>query len=209
MLPSVSGRLCPTPAYLPPWWFTMAAPSPRPQAPVADHGSGGTLCLSCGLCCQGVLHSHAGLEPHEETSGIRQRLRLPLFNEGQDYPAFALPCPQHREGRCAAYPDRPAVCERYQCNLLIRHRAGEIPLDEALTIVQRTKAVVERVRTRLGPESAGRWLWGAIWSYSRKQEEAVGAEEFRRGHRDFLLDLGELQVLCHRRFEARKPIALE
>ena len=187
----------------------LSALSLLPQPADPEHGSGGSLCLECGLCCQGVLHSHAGLEPHEEASGIRQRLRLPLFNEGQDYPAFALPCPQHREGRCAAYPDRPAVCERYECNLLARHRAGEIDLEQALSTVRRTKEVIARIRDRLGSEFAGRWLWGAIWSYSRRQEAELGTDEFQRSHRDFLLDLGQLQVLCHRRFESRKPTDAE
>ena len=109
------------------------------------------MCLACGLCCVGVVHSHAALGADELDLAQELDLRVDTFEDGV---GFHLPCPQHREDRCAAYQRRPRACVNYQCELLERHLRGEVSLDEGRALVTQARQMVEVLRARMPGGSA-------------------------------------------------------
>ncbi len=103
--------------------------SDHPQSPSAAE----LLCLACGFCCDGTLHTNTVLLP-TETEAVAA-LDMVVEHIGER-PAFAQPCAMFRDGRCTIYSQRPQVCRHYECALLKRLLAGEIGLLQALRVVR-------------------------------------------------------------------------
>lgn len=108
------------------------------------------LCLACGLCCVGVVHTRVLLAADELALAHELELHVAEFEEGT---GFHLPCPQHREGRCAAYQRRPQACVHYQCELLQRCLEGEVTIEYALSLVRQAKRMLNQLQARW-PDSA-------------------------------------------------------
>ena len=88
--------------------------------------SGSDLCLQCGLCCNGVLHSRAILVPADLP--LADELGLDVFNDAKGC-AFRLPCPRFQDGKCSVYDrQRPHICGAYQCALLKKYLSDQIDL---------------------------------------------------------------------------------
>ncbi len=104
------------------------------------------LCLTCGLCCQGVVHSHTALDTSELDLARELSFRVDTFEDGL---GFHLPCPQYQDDRCAAYQRRPLACVNYQCELLQRFLAGEISLEESGALIAQTEEMVDKLWSRV------------------------------------------------------------
>ena len=106
------------------------------------------LCTSCGLCCDGFLHSHAVLEPGEvERAGA---LGLPILTDGRC--GFVLPCPKLVDCCCSIYDARPAVCSGYKCRLLEDLDSGKATLASALETVEQARTMADAFEIdRTGP----------------------------------------------------------
>ena len=115
-----------------------------------------TLCLACGLCCNGTLHAHTALLP-AETADVRA-LGLEVAEIG-GRPTFCQPCARFQADRCTIYDRRPQVCRHYACALLQRLQAGKIALAPALRIVAvaRKELAIFQARVPDAP-SFMRWL---------------------------------------------------
>ncbi len=109
------------------------------------------LCLACGLCCVGVVHTHVPLGADEMELARKLYLHVDMFEEGL---GFHLPCPCYREGRCSAYDQRPRACVNYQCELLQRCLQGEMNLDEAMSIVAQAKTLLDALQAEMPGGSA-------------------------------------------------------
>jgi Fe-S-cluster containining protein len=103
------------------------------------------LCLACGLCCTDVVHRRVLLTAAELTLARELELTIMQFAEG---PGFALPCPLHRDGRCAVYERRPAACAQYHCELLQRCWQGKVTRAAALALVMQAR---ELLRGKISP----------------------------------------------------------
>ena len=133
------------------------------EAPrVEDGGRSDTdrsnLCLSCGLCCQGILHDLVPLDEDELERAAR--LRLPLF-ESPLRLAFQLPCPRLEERRCTVYAERPRTCATYACAVLRAYGSGEIDEPTALSRIERVReqsALVARTQDEASRAEARREL---------------------------------------------------
>jgi len=88
------------------------------------------------------VHSHAALDTSELALAQELALRVDTFEDGL---GFHLPCPQYQGDRCAAYQRRPRSCEGYQCELLQRFLAGEAGLEDSLSLIRQTKAMLDKV----------------------------------------------------------------
>jgi len=102
----------------------VTTPRPMPDATA--------LCLSCGFCCDGTLHTHTVLLADEVDAATDVGLVVDVVH---DKPAFRQPCTMFRDGSCSIYERRPHVCRRYECALLKRTMGGEITLEQALRVV--------------------------------------------------------------------------
>ena len=112
------------------------------------------LCLSCGMCCAGDIHSIIALRP-----GEADRAKASGFDVGIDetdgQPCAALPC-RHLDGTACTIYDawRPGTCSDYLCRLQVNLADGKIALAEAVAEVGRIKTLIA---ARL-PETARRPL---------------------------------------------------
>lgn len=123
------------------------------------------LCLSCGLCCNGVIFADVQLQTADNPARLKSLgMRLtPLAHNGnaaqpgaQALPAAAKlpkllqPCCALEGSRCRIYSERPGHCRQFECLLLQRLRCGRISKISALEMVhsarQRADAVVGLLR---------------------------------------------------------------
>ncbi len=112
-----------------------------------------TLCLSCGMCCDGTIHYWTRLENREKSRAKKLGLRVfdrktPVrsasYRSGTPkiMPAFRQPCAALAGLACQVYAQRPKACVDYVCPLLARLQAGEIALAEALANAQHARRLI-------------------------------------------------------------------
>jgi hypothetical protein len=125
------------------------------EAPAGHRSAadGSSLCLSCGLCCDGSLLRDVRVYPDERPAALG--LRLTLIDDGTRL-SFALPCPLFKDNRCSVYDERPRSCRAFRCGLLRKLDRGEITLERARQIVSTTRQLLleERASSGNGIETA-------------------------------------------------------
>lgn len=123
----------------------------------------GTLCRSCGLCCDGSLFGCVTLDP-EELPGARKN-RLQVLQRGN---AFEQPCSSlstlGAQRACSIYSDRPRACRAFTCRLYDRQRHDGGPLEARLESVRRVRALLGLLETTTDEEA----LRGAIAELTRR-----------------------------------------
>ncbi|RKH62799.1 YkgJ family cysteine cluster protein [Corallococcus aberystwythensis] len=113
-----------------------------------------TLCLHCGMCCDGTLFTQVPLQP-AEAEALRQRgLSLTVKEDG----AVVLPqrCAALKGLCCTVYEERPEACRRYRCQLFNALAEGEVSLEEAKGVVDAAHAKVDAVVGAPGSAGDGR-----------------------------------------------------
>lgn len=120
---------------------------------------GMALCLACGFCCDGMLHTHTITQEAEGARVAGLGLNLVDF---RGKTGFRQPCPLHREGGCTAYAARPAACRAYECALLRRYMAGAVGWAEALAIVEGARDLRASLQRRLPDQRSFRGLLGVL-----------------------------------------------
>jgi hypothetical protein len=100
-----------------------------------------TLCLQCGMCCNGVLFADVRRERDDSS---------PLFKKYGS--RVAQPCPAFNFGTCACaiYAERPARCRKFECRQLLGVRAGTITTPKALRKIKTARKLANKVETLLG-----------------------------------------------------------
>lgn len=82
-----------------------------------------SLCLDCGLCCDGTLFHAVPIDPEEAR---RLKGRVTLTEDGTH---LAQSCRALDGCKCTVYEDRPSTCRTYRCLVLNAFESGR--LDEA------------------------------------------------------------------------------
>ncbi len=108
---------------------------------------GTELCLSCGLCCKGVIFNRAALKPDE--IWLANDNGLDYFPAGEGMFAFRLPCRLYQNNKCSTYLNRPDACKRYRCDLLKRLTSGDIDLEESKLIVSQVKSLMDSINKQM------------------------------------------------------------
>lgn len=114
--------------------------SPDDAANTGAQSDASSLCTNCGLCCTGVLYSHA---PSEEAEVPRMTALGMTVGRFGDIPHFKLPCRHNHDGRCGIYAERFSRCRSFRCELLKRLDAGDVSLAEAQTRVTTARQMVD------------------------------------------------------------------
>jgi hypothetical protein len=102
-----------------------------------------SLCLACGICCEGAIFRGVPLSPEDEISPLTAA-GINIVPDGERN-VFMLPCAAHKNHECTVYAHRPRVCQQYRCELLKRFTRGEISQDAALEIIGKTISVRNEV----------------------------------------------------------------
>jgi len=116
-----------------------------PPPPPADDGE--SLCVGCGLCCDGSVFDYAPLTPEEMVT------TPPLMPEGKfldgESRGFCLPCTRW-QGCCTMFNHRPRVCGSYECMTLVAVDKGELSLDQGRTRMAEVRAARDAVLAATG-----------------------------------------------------------
>lgn len=169
--------------------------------PVKRNGS--TLCLECGLCCHGVLHDRATLQPDEIAAA--RALGLPVEEE-PDYASFSLPCPKICGSTCTIYQQRLSTCSGYRCGLLDAYTSEKVSEEQAFSFVHEAKRLLGLLAGTLPAgqllrDARAEWRSGALL---RKAQAASGEERRKLGQSQ--LHMTMLGRLLDRHFLAdREP----
>ncbi len=109
------------------------------------------LCLTCGLCCNGVIFANVQLQPDDDASKL-ETMGLALRPTSRTRSAglgFLQPCVAFDGCRCRVYADRPNYCRAFDCALLKSVNSGEMKTEPALRIIEQARRRAEKVRQLL------------------------------------------------------------
>ncbi len=138
-----------------------------------------TLCLECGLCCDGTLFRHVVISQAE-----REALTALGIGTGvkRREPVMWLPCGKLEGKCCTVYEQRPQGCRKFVCAVGQRLVRKEVSLDEARALISQMHARLEALRVAFSVpagESPLRFARAAIDSTTTSvTEEQLAA--FRR-----------------------------
>ncbi|MEX0812126.1 MAG: YkgJ family cysteine cluster protein [Chitinophagales bacterium] len=93
-----------------------------------------SICLSCGLCCDGTVIGFVELD-REELPAMRQLLDLEEVDGNR---VFLQPCKNYCEG-CQIYSKRPKQCASFKCGLLKSLEQKELNFDAAIEMIRELK----------------------------------------------------------------------
>src|SRR5262249_32014463 len=94
------------------------------------------LCLTCGLCCNGVIFADVKIQPKDDADRLRT-LGLPLTKPRDSaFPKWRQPCAALDGCRCRIYAERPHYCREFECALLKAVNVGRVGAEAALRIIR-------------------------------------------------------------------------
>jgi hypothetical protein len=98
------------------------------------------LCRGCGLCCDGSLFTHVGLEP-EEVDQLHA-LGIPTRTLLSGTEVLPQRCSALKGRECQIYADRPSSCAAYNCVLAASLLEGQVTLEEAQAVVKKAQRLI-------------------------------------------------------------------
>jgi Fe-S-cluster containining protein len=155
-----------------------------------------SICIGCGLCCDGTLHGTATVKSDDEQNVIAAGLEI--VDDGKRR-FFRQPCPHFTCGACSIYADRPKVCRKYRCALLKRVEAGEMSKSAAREKIATAKKLIAAIRI-IDPNAVTPGERTALAQRLRKHLTRLGDEEERKTAAKALLDVAVLEHFLSRWF---------
>ena len=107
----------------------------------------GRLCQSCGFCCNGVLFETVGLR-EDDPLKVMSSAGMTLKRKNGRLCAMQ-PCAAWREGGCGIYSERPARCREFECQQIVKLKAGVIAEADVERRIQEGKNLVVAIRQLL------------------------------------------------------------
>lgn len=98
-----------------------------------------SLCVQCGLCCDGSLF--ADVELRGETEAIEVEAMGLEVEEEDGRELLIQPCRALRGMKCGLYAHRPECCRTFECRLLKQFNNGDVNLSSAIRVVKRLRAL--------------------------------------------------------------------
>lgn len=150
--------------------------------------SPGSLCLECGLCCDGTVFAAMTIQADERE--YVESLGLTTTPDGDRF-VSPQPCPAFRGGCCSLYTTgRPLACGAYACQLLYARRRDTLSHDDCLAVIAEVRHVAREVERTMGLD-VGTFTRAAISDYV---EQHVPDEDPAE-HREFLVAFTRLAGL--------------
>lgn len=105
-----------------------------------------SLCLACGLCCNGVIFADVQLRDGDDAKKLKSLgLLFVRLNSRSEIRKCPQPCAAFVHGSCGIYAERPRYCREFECSLLKSVKAGRIEAVKAQRIICETLQQVEKV----------------------------------------------------------------
>ncbi len=103
-----------------------------------------SLCLDCGLCCNGVLFDQVRLQPGDRVKPLEA---MGLKVKKRQY--FPQPCQALCGTRCTIYGNRPVRCREFVCRQFQLVAAGQLAATQARQRIAGAKDLAARVEQHL------------------------------------------------------------
>jgi Fe-S-cluster containining protein len=108
-----------------------------------------SICIGCGLCCDGTVVSHLAVRDESDLGAPLRGLGVEIIAAAEP-PVFELPCPAVCDGVCTIHSlHRPSACSQYECKLSRAVLEGEVSAEEARSVISATLGSREQVRAGL------------------------------------------------------------
>jgi hypothetical protein len=108
-----------------------------------------SLCLECGLCCNGVIFADVQLRPQDNPARLRV-LGLAFVQKSKTgAEKFKQPCAAFAGCECKIYSNRPTYCREFECLLLKSVKAGQTKPAEAVRTIRSALQRVRKVKSLL------------------------------------------------------------
>ena len=163
-----------------------------------------TLCVNCGLCCNGALFADVELQPADSAAPLREHgLKFRTRRAGKTPVKFLQPCAAFDGCRCQVYELRPLMCRKFECHLLQRAQHGEVKPASALATIQSTRQRIEKVEaflTTLGENSTDRPVGWRFQKCLRAAERGNWDEAKLETLAELLLAMHQLNGVLQREF---------
>jgi hypothetical protein len=108
----------------------------------------GTLCTTCGLCCDGTLFADVELVGQAEAARL-EIMGMEVENEDRNVGLLSQPCAALRGTRCGIYAHRPQCCRVFECHLLQNAQRGAVTVERALEQIADAREQIRQVRVML------------------------------------------------------------
>jgi Fe-S-cluster containining protein len=154
------------------------------------------LCIPCGLCCDGSLFERAALRLQEET--MARTLGLLVLKPEKEKTFFSQPCPAFRDHKCSVHEQKPTVCKKFRCKLLVSYESSLTEKEAGLQIIKRARAMQAELLGLLPSPVAASLSLAEVKRQMRSLAQA-GPQE-RRAHINFLLLAGKYEIFLRRYF---------
>ena len=176
------------------------------------------ICLSCGLCCNGVIFRDVKLQDGDDAARLEllgMKLAAPVKGDGPgqsssvrtragfQFQSFSQPCVALEGCRCRIYPERPKHCREFECRLLQSLRSGSILKPEALSLIQTARQRandVWRLLRQLGDQDEHLALAMRFRRTARRLEAADCGAETASLYGQLTLAVHELNLLLSQSF---------
>lgn len=164
-----------------------------------------SLCLECGLCCNGVIFADVELQP-TEVHNLKSKVQIPATRAKSGQPGVSKlpqPCAAFDGCRCKIYAERPTYCRQFQCLLLKNVQGGRIGRGEASRIIGTAKERAEKVRAllrELGDTDEQKALSLRFQRAAKRYEKAPLAQAKAETYADLTLAVHELNLLIRDAF---------
>jgi uncharacterized protein len=105
-----------------------------------------TLCIRCGLCCDGSLFAEVELANGNEASAL-EVMGLEIEDADEDDAGLLLqPCGALKGRRCGIYSQRPDCCRTFECRLIQEVKRGMVGIERAKEKIAEALKRIGRVR---------------------------------------------------------------
>jgi hypothetical protein len=94
-----------------------------------------SICIGCGLCCDGTVVSHLAVRDESDLGAPLLALGVEII-AAADPPVFELPCPALCDGVCTIHSlHRPSACAQFECTLSRSVLNGDVNAVDARLVI--------------------------------------------------------------------------
>lgn len=163
-----------------------------------------SLCLACGLCCDGTLFSYVPVREGDSRVSLEgASIKVLLLGEEN---RFEQPCSAYSRQCCQIYTDRPTNCRKFRCKLLIElldrkitHLDAREKINQVFflrnNLIETLPGIAPELHETSLPE-----LWDQ-WNRLANGEEGLA---FRRKHGAALMQMAALRWYLQQHFFKEK-----
>jgi uncharacterized protein len=164
-----------------------------------------SLCLTCGLCCDGTFLSGVPLKPDDELTPLKA-VGINIVSDN-DLTLLKLPCAAHKNCTCTVYPNRPQVCRTYRCELLKRFERDDTSQQSALEIINKVKSLKNEMNALAFAASTAAQSGEEIILLMKRCQTDPSIGTTKQDYAHVLLKFGELQIYLDRFFREKAMFA--